>query len=183
MIIFGRKFCIDRQPDRRAVFVARKLNCKIDILATLVARLDVARELIGGQKLFEQISQLHFPPAAARLHVRQNFLQTADIARELLHRAETFVHLFQTIAHQLERFAEAFLQRALQFFVDRRAHLVDLLGVVLLRFFQAKIDNRAHTFERFAELFALSLGRRRALLPIPRKFVTQSAIQHFQTSN
>jgi hypothetical protein len=41
-------------------------------------------------------------------------LQTAYIAGELLHRAKTLVHLLKPIAHQLERFAEAFLQCALQ---------------------------------------------------------------------
>ena len=94
-------------------------------------------------------------------------MQTADVAGQLLHRAETFVHLFETIAHQLERFAEAFLESALQLFIDRRAHLVDLLGVVLLNFFQPKIDNRAHALERFAELFPLTFRGRRAFIPVP----------------
>ena len=81
----------------------------------------------------------------------------ADVARQLLHRAESLVHALEAIAHQLERFAQAFLERALQFLVDRRAHLVDLLRVVFLQLFQAQIDDRAQAFEpRFVRLRQLA---------------------------
>src|SRR5438874_155481 len=93
------------------------------------------------------------------------------------------MHLLQTIAHELEGFAETLLQRPLQFFIHRRPHFVDLLGVVLLQFFQANVDNRANTFQRFAEFFPLTFRSRSAFFAIPRKLVTQSPVQHFETPN
>src|SRR5207248_1990246 len=71
--------------------------------------------------------------------------------------------------------------RPLQFFVHRRPHLVDLLGIVLLQFFQANIDNRANTLERLAKLLALTFRSGCAFLTVPRKFVTKSAIKQLQT--
>ena len=61
--------------------------------------LHVARELIGREHLFEQIAELHFAPAAACLDVREDFLQSTDVARELPHRAKSLVHLLQPLAH------------------------------------------------------------------------------------
>jgi hypothetical protein len=74
-------------------------------------------------------------------------LQAADVTGQLLHRAKPLMHLFESIAHQLERFAKTPLQRALQFFVYRRPHLVDLICIVLLQLLQPKIDSRPHVFE------------------------------------
>jgi len=70
-------------------------------------------------------------------------LQSANVTRQLLHRAESLVHLLKSIAHQLERFPEAFFQCPLQFFIDGRAHLVDLLCIVLL-----SCRSRSSTIER-----------------------------------
>jgi hypothetical protein len=66
----------------------------------------------------------------------------------LLHGAQTLMHLLKAIAHQFKRFAEAFFQRALQFFIHSGPHSVDLLRVVLLQLLQAQIDDRSHAFER-----------------------------------
>ena len=46
--------------------------------------------------------------------------------RECLHFAQTLVNLLQPVSHLLEAFTQAGLQRGLQFFIDRLAHLIEL---------------------------------------------------------
>ena len=57
------------------------------------------------------------------------------------------MNLFDPIAHQLERFAQSFLERALQFLVNRGAHFFDLLRVVLLQLLETQIHHRAQALE------------------------------------
>ena len=140
LIIFRRKLGVDRQPDGGAIFIAGQFDGEIDVLTAFFPGAHVPRELIGRQHLLEQIAELHFAPAAARLYVRKHFLQPADVAGQLPHRPESLMDLLETIAHQLEGFAEPLLERPLQFFVDRGPHLLDLLRVLLPQFLQPRID-------------------------------------------
>src|SRR5256885_14361685 len=110
------KFCVDWQPNRCAIVVARQSNREFDSFVSVVASLHVFRELFRRQHLFEQNAELPFAPTAASLYVRQHALEAADITRELLHRAEALGHLLKSIAHQLEGLAATFLEGALQFF-------------------------------------------------------------------
>src|SRR5439155_16613389 len=57
-----------------------------------------------------------------------------------------------------ERFAQAFFECSLQFFVYRGAHSFDLLRIVFLQFLQTQIDDSAHTFQRGGQFFALPFG-------------------------
>jgi hypothetical protein len=123
--------------------------------------------------LFEQRPQLHFAPAAARFHIGQHPLQATDIACQLLHRPETLVYLFQSLAHELERFAQAFFECSLQFFVYRGAHSFDLLRIVFLQFLQAQIDDPTHAFQRGGQFFALRFGRVGIFLAVPRQFIAK----------
>ncbi len=183
LVVFHRKFRVDRQPHRRAVIITRQFNRELDALVRVIAHLHIFGELLRRQHFFEQNAELPFAPAAARFHVRQHALQSADVTRELLHGTQALVHLLQTLAHQFERFAQTFFQRALQLFIDRRTHLVDLLGVVLLQFFQAKINNGADAFERLTELFTLVLRSRCAFLAISRKLVAQPSIKQLEAAD
>jgi hypothetical protein len=99
----------------------------------------------------------------------------------LLHRAQPLMHLLKSVADQFKRFAQPFLQCALQFLVNRRAHLVDLLRVVFLQLLQPKIDNRTDAFERLGQLFALILRRCACFFAIARKFIAQPAIDRVQS--
>src|SRR5438552_4973825 len=92
------------------------------------------------------------------------------------------MHLLQPVAHQLERFAKAFFECALQFFVDGGPHLVDLFRVVLLQLSQSNVDSRSHTFERPGQFFPLIFRGRACFLAIAGKFIAQAAIDHFQSS-
>ena len=74
LIILGGKFRIDRQPDRRAVFVTRQFNCELHTLRAVVPRFHISRELVRRQHLFEQIAELYFTPAAAHFYIAQYFL-------------------------------------------------------------------------------------------------------------
>ena len=49
---------------------------------------------------------MHFAPTATRFHIRQDLLQSAYVAGELLHRAQPLMHLFESVADELERFAQ-----------------------------------------------------------------------------
>ena len=91
------------------------------------------------------------------------------------------MHLFEPLAHQLERFAEPLLECALQFLVNGCAHLVDLLRVVLLELFQTQIDRRSHLVYRSAQFLALRLGCDAGLLPVSREFVTKEPVDRFQS--
>jgi hypothetical protein len=59
----------------------------------------------------------------------------------------------------------------LQFFIDRRPHLVDLICVVFLQLLQPKIDSGPHIFERLAQFFPLILCGRACFLTVAREFV------------
>ena len=53
------------------------------------------------------------------------------------------MHLLEPFADQLERLAEALLQRGVQFFIDRAAHFFKLGGVVQLNRGQALVERHA----------------------------------------
>ncbi len=119
--------------------------------------------LLGGQYLFQQRFQLHLAKHAARLHVGQQVLQVAHALRQRLHLAQAFVHLLQPIGHLLEALAQARLQGALQFFVDRGAHLVELRGIALLELLQLGVERGADLGQpaRIAFAHVLQLLRER----------------------
>ena len=83
--------------------------------------------------------------------------------RQRLHFAQAAVHLLQTVRHQLERFAQALLQRGVQLFVDGAAHLVELGGVVGLDVLELLLQRGAHlgqtAFVALAQLGELLLHR------------------------
>ena len=101
-MIFRRKFCIDWQPNRRAVLVAWQLDREFDMIAVLFARLHVSRELVGREYLFKQCPKLNLAPAAACFHIGENLLQSADVARKLLHCAQPLMDLLESVAHDFE---------------------------------------------------------------------------------
>ena len=113
MVIFRRKLCVDRQPDRCAVFVAGQLDREFHMIGALFTRLHIPRELFRRKQLFKQRTELHFAPAAAHLHICQDFLKSANVASKLLHRAKPLMNLLKPIAYQLKRFAQPFFQCAL----------------------------------------------------------------------
>ena len=58
------------------------------------------------------------------------------------------MHLFEPLGHLLETLAQALFQRCVQFFVDRRAHLLELLFVAALQCGQALFHRGAHFGQR-----------------------------------
>jgi hypothetical protein len=100
--------------------------------------------LLRRQHFGQQRSELHLAPHAARLHVRQHTLQVADARRQRLHLTQTPVHLLQPVGHDLERFAEALLERRLEFLVDRRPHLLEFGRIVDAQCIQPLFDRDAH---------------------------------------
>jgi hypothetical protein len=123
--------------------MTRHTDRQRDPFARARARGNVDRELVDRQQLLEQRRQLHFAVAAAGLHVRQHALEIAHACRQRLHFPETAMHLLQTIGHHLERLAEPGLERALQFFLHRGAHLIQLGLVALLERAQLPLQCRA----------------------------------------
>ena len=151
LVVLDRELGVDRQPDHRAVALARQANGEIDALAAVRARRDIRRELVGRQHLLEQRGQLHLAPGAARLDVGQHALEVADAGRQRLHLAQAAMHLLEPLADQLERFAEALFERGVQLFVDGAAHLLELAGIVGLDCGQPALDGHFQALEAFVE--------------------------------
>src|SRR6185312_1464336 len=148
------------QPARRAVVATTgQRDRELDALAAPGPRRHVGRELRGRQKLCEQRAELHLAPAAAHLDVRHHALEIADADGELLHLAETLVHLLEALRHQRERVAQALFQRRLQLLVDGGAHLLELGGVVVAQHLELLLDGRGQRAEALAELRELAALR------------------------
>ena len=164
-IVFERKFAVDRQPARRAVLAASgKLDRVFDHVTAARPSGDVLCILAWRQHFIEQRAELHLAPASARLDVGHDPLEVTHAHRQRLHLAQALVHLLQAVRHHLERFTEALLERGLQLLVDRRAHLLELGGVVGAQRVQALLDRDAHGVEallvrlrEFGQLFAEAL--------------------------
>ena len=125
--------------------------------------------MLGSQNLIEQGFQLNLAPGPARLDVGQHLLQVADTGGQRLHLAESLVHQFQPLADQLERIAEALLQRRVQLLVDRLAHLFQLAGVIGLDCAEARLDRYAQLLEALFVALRQArqlLGKRFKLLPL-----------------
>ena len=75
------------------------------------------------------------------------------------------MHLLQAVTHQLERFAQALLQRGMQFFIDRAAHLFKLGRVVGLDGGQPLIERATQLFGGLVAVLieSLQLLRQRLL--------------------
>ena len=93
---------------------------------------------------------MHFAPGAARLDVGEHALEIAHAAGQLLHFAQALLHGLQALAHQFERLAQAFLERALQLFINGVPHLVEFLRVALLHFAHALVERAAQLVEPLA---------------------------------
>ncbi len=149
VVVFDRELRVDGQIKRlRGVGrVAGKLHGEFDDFGRAGRGPEIALELLRRENVFEQRAELNFAPGAARLHVGQNALEVGNAVRDRLHFAERAAHVLEAFADDAERFAEAFFQRALQFFFDDPAHFVELLRVFL-----------ADSFERKAQRFAAFVG-------------------------
>ena len=86
-------------------------------------------------------------PGAAGLDVGQHIFEVAHAGGEALHLAETLMHRVELFAHLLKGFPKAFFERALQFFVDRAAHLLELFLVGLAHLTELLADGGAQPFK------------------------------------
>jgi hypothetical protein len=95
--VFHRKFRVDRQPDRRAVFVSGQFDRKLDALVTVIAHLYIFRELLGCKHFVQKNAELPLAPATSCLHVCEHTLQSTNVTRQLPHRTKALMHLLQPI--------------------------------------------------------------------------------------
>ena len=107
---------------------------------------NVALVLVGREDLLQQISQLNLAPDAAGLDVGEHLLEVADAVGEVLYLTQTFLDGFQSLAHVLEGLTESLFERALELLVDGLAHLIELLGVVVLQLLQPFVDVASSQF-------------------------------------
>ena len=143
--LFERKLGVHRQPARPAVVTAtRQPNGELHTLVAVGNGFDVGAVLLRGEDFGEQRRELDLAPHAARLDVGKDALQVADADRQRLHLAQATMHLLQPVRDDLERFAQTLLERGLQLFVDRRAHLLQLGGVVGAQGIEALLDGEAN---------------------------------------
>ena len=179
LIFLVRKFRVDRQPHRRAIRIAtRQADRELDALRAAFVGGEVAHELIGRQRLLQQIAKLHLAPGAARFHVAEDLLQVAHADGQRLHFAEAAVDLFEPFAHELEGFAEPLFERRVQLLIHRGADAFELRLVVALHLRELRLDRRAHRFElRFTargEFGKLLLERVRQVLQLPGEQFAES---------
>jgi hypothetical protein len=108
--------------------------------------------LLGRQDLFEDIAERHLAPGALGFDVAEDALQIAHAGRQRLHFADALMHFRERIIDHLERRAEPLLQCALELFVDRLTHLLQLFGVLEAQHIEAPLDRPAKLGHRRAEL-------------------------------
>ena len=133
LIIFDRKFRVDRQPDRRAVFIAGQLDRELDLLPAAFARLDVARELFGASTCSSSAPSCTSPqPPRVLTFVSTRCSPPTSLASCCIAPSPDALCSSRSLT-SLNDSPSRLLQRALQLFVHRRSHLVDLPRVVLLQ--------------------------------------------------
>ena len=129
--VVGRQQCgvgvlgelrVNGQP-HRAVAVARQLDRELHPLGAARHGGHVLGVLPGGQQLLQNGPQLHFAQNAPGLDVAQHLFQIAHARGQRAHLAQPFVHQLQLLAHKAETLLQPVLQRFLQLFVHRLAHL------------------------------------------------------------
>jgi hypothetical protein len=74
VVVFHRKFRVDRQPNWSAVFVTGQFDCKLDALVSVIAHPHILRELLGGKHFIQENAELPFAPATSCLHVCKHTL-------------------------------------------------------------------------------------------------------------
>ena len=99
--------------------------------------------MLHRQHLFQEIPQLDLPPRSARLDVGQHSLEISHAGGEALHLAQPGMHLLQPFADHLEGFPQTFLQCGMKLLIDRLAHFLEFLAVILLQRLQAGFDDLA----------------------------------------
>ena len=162
LIVCQGKLGIDRQQAGDAVGVASgEANRELHAVVAARPRGDVLLVLPRREDLLEEIFELHFTPRSTRLDVREHFFQVADADGERLHLAEPLVDLLEAIGYELERLAQPQLECCVEFFVDRRAHLLELVRVFVAQQVKTLLDGCAHRLQ--AKLVALR-QRRQALV-------------------
>jgi hypothetical protein len=100
--------------------------------------------LIHREHLLQQGGKLGFAKNTARFDIGQQVLQITHALRQRLHFAQATVNLLKPVCHLLEAFAQPRFQRALQLFIDRLAHLVELGRIGLLQLGELLFECLAH---------------------------------------
>ena len=142
VVILGRKFRVERQPQRHLT-VARQFDCELDPLIAARPDLDIARVLVGGEDLLEDVAERHLAPGSPRFDVAEDTLQIPDASRQRLHLTDALMHSGQRIVDRLERRAEPLLQSSLELFVDRLPHLLELRGILRTQHVEAAFNGVA----------------------------------------
>ena len=158
MVVLLGELRVDRQPDDalRRILRAGQPDRELHDLVRIGPGLHVALELLRGQHLVEQCAELDLAPGAPGLDVGEHSLEIPDPDGELLHLAETLVHRFEPIAHQLERLPEALFQGALELLVHGLAHLVELALVAL----PEPVEPLLHRLAELADMRFVRPGQR-----------------------
>ena len=155
LVRVARKLGVNRQQ-RGVALVHRQLDGKLNALRGAGLGGDVFQILVGRKDVRQNCTQLYLAQNATRLHVTQHALKVAHAGGDGLHVAQTLVHGLELVAHLLKRCRQAVVERAGEFLVHRRAHLIELHVVVLADGAQLGIDRLAHLVQ--AMLDALAVG-------------------------
>ena len=155
LVRVAREFGVNRQQHGIAL-VHRQLDGKLNALRGAGLGGDIFQILVGRKDVRQDRTQLHLAQNAARFYIAQHALEVAHAGGNGLHIAQTLVHSLELVAHLLKRCRQAIVERAGEFLVHRRAHLIELHVVVLADGAQLGIDRLAHLVQ--AVLDALAVG-------------------------
>jgi len=143
LVRVAREFGVNRQQYGVSL-VYRQLDGKLNALRGAGLGGDVFQILVGRKDVRQDRAQLHLAQNATRLDIAQHAFKVAHAGGDRLHIAQALIHGLELVAHLLKRCRQTVVERAGEFLVHRRAHLIELHVVVLADGAQLGIDRLAH---------------------------------------
>jgi hypothetical protein len=144
LVVLAGKLGIDRQPKRLTLLAAAgQSDGKVHHMPAARYGADLGLVLIDGKDLLEQTGQLGLAKYATRLDVAQQVLEVTHALGQALHFAQPPVHLLKPLGHMGKTRVQPLLQRAVELFIDRGTHLLELFLVAVLQRPQALFNRGA----------------------------------------
>ena len=145
---FARKLGVDGK--QRFAVGRGQLDDELDDLVGAGLGLRVLLELAGREHLLEQRLEHDFADGAAGFDVGEDAREIVDAGGKLGHLAQPGVDLGELVGDLAKALGQARLQRGVELFVDRNAHLLELGGVGQVELVEAVLDGLAQGFEVLA---------------------------------
>ena len=136
-----REFGIDRKP-YRAFVIAGEFDRKLHSVGTCGFRNYILCVLLRRKNLLKNCTELHLTENSSCLYIGKNFLEISHADCKILHLAETFIYLFQSIVYKFKRLRDSLIERFLQLFINGFSHFFELSVVFQCHLRKTRIDVR-----------------------------------------